>query len=391
MDNSIYNSSPKGIQSKLHIDYIDTPGFGDTKGIQRDTEITKQIQKFFTATGNLGIDHINAVGLVAQSSLSRLTFTQKYILDQILLLFGKDISENIYLMLTFVDGQVPQVLNGIKEANLPYQDYFKFNNSISPKSLTQTKLVLEERERIETQIEGLQIEAKLGLSKLEQLKNEVEIVLQHESDINRNEDFTYVVAEDQIVKHDIEPNTYVTNCLKCYFTCSYANDDDKHKCSAMDGGGKTDAHCTVCTNRCHWTQHKNMRYYFTTERKLLLRYQDANGRVKSTQQIVNDMVDEFEEYKKLDKIALKPHSPSTSQYISILIESEKSSVKPGWQSRVQQLTEVKEKINNLTEITQEGFDPFETYKRKIQEERQTKQGVWCAVDAYLQKIQYWVV
>ena len=125
------------------------------------------------------IDHIDAVGFVAQSSLPRLTFTQRYIFDQILALFGKDLGENIYLLLTFADGKTPQVLNGMKEANFPYQEHFKFNNSvifdnnstedefalmfwqmsmksftkffshfstIKPKSLTQTKSVLEERE-----------------------------------------------------------------------------------------------------------------------------------------------------------------------------------------------------------------------------------------------------
>ena len=439
----------KGFRVEHTLTIIDTPGFGDTRGIQRDVEITKQIHNFFTIPGNKGIDHIDAVGFVAQSSLPRLTFTQKYIFDQILSLFGKDIAENIYLMLTFADGKAPQVLNGIDEAHMPYQEFFKFNNSvifddntsedefaamfwkmgmrsfekffhhfsrIQSKSLTQTKSVLEERDRIETQIEGLQKEVKHGLNKLEKLRKEVEVVEQHQSDLARNKDFTYTVEEDAIVKNDIEPNKYVTNCLTCNYTCHYPcgipDDGDKYRCSAMNDGGIDNAKCNMCTKRCFWQQHKNMKYYFTIERNkvtktsedLKNRYLDATGKVKSANDIVEAMVNEFEAVQikiigitevlrksinKLNKIALKPTSISTSQYIHILIESEKSAAEPGWTDRVDHLTHVKEKADSLEAVAKQGFDPFLEYKRKIQEERETKQGVWCAVANYLQKIQYW--
>ena len=438
----------KGFKVDYTLTIVDTPGFCDTRGMNRDIEITKQIFRFFMASGNQGIDHIDVVGFVAQSSLPRLTPTQKYIFDQILSLFGRDIGQNIYLMLTFSDGQTPQVLTGMDEARMPYQEYFKFNNSliyhdnhsadefckmfwkmgtssfemffnqfskISSKSLKQTKAVIEERDRIEAQIEGLQIEVKMGLSKLEKLKTEVQVVLDHKNDIAQNQDFTYKVNEDAIVKHELEPNTYVTNCLLCNMTChkpcSYANDDDKHMCSAMDNGGIEDAKCQVCIKGCHWKQHKNMQYYFTTKTtsvintssELKQRYQDANGKIKSAQQLVNGIVDEFEAVQiriigitdvlcnsidKLNRIALKPNSLSTSEYIDILIQSERTEAETGWQDRVQNLIEVREKVDSLTKIADEGYDPFEGFKRKIAEERQNKQGVWYAVGTYLDRINF---
>ena len=48
---------------------IDTPGFGDTKGIEQDKIITKQIQKFF----NTKCESLNAVCFVAKASNGRLT------------------------------------------------------------------------------------------------------------------------------------------------------------------------------------------------------------------------------------------------------------------------------------------------------------------------------
>ena len=103
----------KGFKMDFTLTIVDTPGFGDTRGVDRDNEITKQVHSFFTAPRDQGIDHIDVVGFAAQSSFPRLNHTQKYIFDKILSLFGKNISENIYLMLTFADGKVPQVLTGI--------------------------------------------------------------------------------------------------------------------------------------------------------------------------------------------------------------------------------------------------------------------------------------
>ena len=439
----------KGFKVDFTLTIVDTPGFGDTRGVDRDNEITKQIRKFFIASGKQGIDHLDVVGFVAQSSLPRLTHTQRYIFDQILALFGKDVGQNIYLMLTFGDGQVPQVLTGFQEARLPYQEYYKFNNSvifddnhsaddfckmfwnmgmcsfekffgqfpkITSKSLKLTKQVLEERDRIETQVEGLQNEVKSGLSKLEQLRREVQVVLDHENDIVRNKDFTYTVNEDTIVKHDLKPGTYVTNCITCNVTCHYPcsipDDDNKYKCAAMDGGGEEHAKCIVCPKGCSWQLHKNMQYYFATQSnsvtktsdELKQRYQDANGRIHSSQQIVNGLINEFEAVQikivgitdvlrksinKLNKIALKPSSLSTSEYITILIQAERTTAEPGWQDRVENLTDVKNRVESLVQIAAEGFDPFEAFKRRIQEEKQSKQGVWHAVGTYLEKIQFW--
>ena len=75
------------------------------------------------------IDQFHGIGFVAQSSLARLTPTQKYIFDAILSIFGKDICNNIFLLTTFADGQKRPLLDAVKAAGVPYQDYYRFNNS----------------------------------------------------------------------------------------------------------------------------------------------------------------------------------------------------------------------------------------------------------------------
>ena len=66
-------------QDGFMVDYtltiIDTPGFGDTRGIFRD----KEIEKLFKSTFDMsigGVDHLDAVGFMACSSSARLSQTQ---------------------------------------------------------------------------------------------------------------------------------------------------------------------------------------------------------------------------------------------------------------------------------------------------------------------------
>ena len=99
----------------------DTPGFGGTEGLRRDKKITKQIKEFFSLPPPDGIDHLDSIGFVVQASQVRLTSTQEYIFDSILSIFGNDVSKNIFMMITFADGQRPPVLAAIKEAKIPSQ------------------------------------------------------------------------------------------------------------------------------------------------------------------------------------------------------------------------------------------------------------------------------
>ena len=108
---------------------IDTPGFGDTEGIARDKEITSQIQEFFSFSGERGIDHLDGIGFVTQGGLARLTPTQIYIFDSIFSIFGNDMKDSIFTMVTFADSAVPPVIEAFTKAGIPCTEYFQFNNS----------------------------------------------------------------------------------------------------------------------------------------------------------------------------------------------------------------------------------------------------------------------
>ncbi|CAG0882940.1 unnamed protein product [Darwinula stevensoni] len=183
----------EGCQASYNLTIVDTPGFGDTKGLMGDKSITTQLQKFFSQGQKGGMDHLDGIGFVLQASNARLTPTEKYILDSIQSAFGKNVGNNIFLMITFADSKSPPVLEAVKEGNIPFVGYFRFNNSalFTPKnngkdedsrfdamfwtlgarsfstffakfqetqavSLQMSKDVLKERQALEATIQGIQ-------------------------------------------------------------------------------------------------------------------------------------------------------------------------------------------------------------------------------------------
>ena len=185
-----------GMRIDFSLTIVDTPGYGDTRGIERDQQITEIVKQFFN--DRYGIQEVNAVGFVVAASSVRLTPTQRYVFDKILEIFSKDIERNICLLLTFADMQRPQVLDSIIQAQVPcHKDedgqpsFNKFNSSalfvpktdqltdlynsglwslgadnfkqffmavgqLNATSLTLTKEVLEERKQLEAKVEGIQ-------------------------------------------------------------------------------------------------------------------------------------------------------------------------------------------------------------------------------------------
>ncbi|XP_063874935.1 uncharacterized protein LOC135108143 [Scylla paramamosain] len=391
-----------GFRMPYSLTIIDTPGFGDTKGIKRDREIVEQLRKFFTSPGDLGISHIDAIGFVVQASQARLSVGQKYVFDSILALFGKDISDNIFLLVTFADGQEPEVLSAVKKAEIPYKDYFQFNNSalyyqtdkrrkfgslfwdmgcesfqifldkvleIESKSLVLTKNVLRERKKIEEYIESIQREMKVGLSKLNTLEKEKEMLRKHEHDVDQNKNFSFEVEEDVFVKKDCDENGYkykgMHNCMKCERTCchwcwGYSLGVGGRWCCSMN----KEMMCMICG--CSLEEHRMSNYMYEVSRKTTMKTV-AEIRLRFTESLKEkhsalNMIDEIQrEYdlgqkkilhmadsvrKSLDRlkeIALRPDPLSTVEYIDIMIKNEQRDAKAGWQERVDQLILLKKR------------------------------------------------
>ena len=437
---------------------IDTPGFGDTGGLERDKQLVRQIKEFFTIQGDEGIDQLHGIGFVTQAPLVRLTPTQRYVFDSILSVFGKDVADNIFLMVTFVDGKRPPVLDAARAAGVPFSNHFKFNNSAlfasiqasdefdemfwrmgkksfedffhhfflaKTQSLQQSREVLKERECLETTLQGLQPQIQAGLGKIDELRQESQILNEHEAGVIANKDFAYTVTITKQRKIDLPVGHYVTNCLNCNYTChkdcKYAKDEDKFKCSAMNKQGSKDATCKVCPQKCSWEVHVNNPYRFELYQEqenrtiddLKAKYDSAMTNKSQVEAVIETMKKELEQLnravldlinqarrslQRLKQIALKPDHLTQVDYIDLMIESEKHDAKLGWRERVTALYEVRKLAEILTTVTEqkEHGNPF-FYDSKFlspsqEEHREIESpsiwaGIWGTIS---QRVPLWV-
>ena len=374
---------------------IDTPGFGDSAGPERDQSIVKQIHSFFSLDPPDGIKFLHGIGFVVKATDSRLTPAQSYIFNSILRIFGKDIENNIFVIITFSDTKEPLILDALEEAKIPCQEQgFKFNNSAlfaeryvcgndedddedtinslkfgkgmksfkhffdffekaEQRSLQQTQEVLEEREQLELQIEGLRKQIVTGMGKLSELQQEEKIFNQHKTDIEANKDFTYTVEATEYEEVPTKKGVYATHCTRCNFTCHYPCkcNKDKHNCRMMKN-----ERCTVCRRRCHHSKHTSVKFYYEivikkvnrTYEDTKARYDDATSKLSDSERVLHGLENELSQVKAgvltlvreahdtvnhLKEIALRPDPLSETDYIKQCIDNEKREGKPGWEER----------------------------------------------------------
>ena len=118
---AVYNI--QGPSAKVSI--IDTPGFGDTQGIDRDLSITKQIGNYFKND----IEKLDYILFVVKASDTRLTDRAKWVYFKMQEIFGRDMEPYILIMATFSDGGLCNCEKALNDAKVPFRQIFKFNNS----------------------------------------------------------------------------------------------------------------------------------------------------------------------------------------------------------------------------------------------------------------------
>ncbi|XP_031420957.1 uncharacterized protein LOC116220034 [Clupea harengus] len=351
----LYNQP--GFQIPYSLTIIDTPGFGDTRGMAQDKLITEQVKSFLCSP--LGVDHIDAVCFVVQASLARLSANQKYIFDSILSIFGKDIGENIMVLVTFVDSDNIPVLEAIKAAELPCQKnkkgqptHFKFNNSTlyvqkkemgrgsdedssdededddeqeeekmksmiwsttfkqmklffkalgstEGKDLEMTKKVLEERERLENATARLTPQITAGLAKLSEIKSFKQCLENEDEMMAQNKEFETEVEVLTVKRNNV--NFFATNCNSCLFTCHSGcflpEGDNLLTCAVMDDDGN----CVVCPNNCSSYEHLREKALWTYETKMEKKtikelkdnFMKAQGKFMDTKQMLEKLEEDF--------------------------------------------------------------------------------------------------
>ena len=400
------------------ITIIDTPGFGDSRGMKFDEKIIEMIRDLFKNW----IDSVNGVCFVASASSPRLTSTQKYIFSSIVSLFGSDIAENFVPMITFGDGKEPQILSSFLDNESTFKKsiydhikdnnpwYLQFNNSaifesnrtgkftelfwelgmdsfkvffsklnsLPTKSLNHSKNVLETREKMQNKILALRPLLNQGLVLTEVIKNEINQIKINTDLVNKTRNFKIKTKRPKITKENLKPGVHTTTCLTCNFTCHsncyFADNEQKKSCCAMN----SDGHCGVCPKKCFWDLHKNVPYVIKYEEieieetveELKKKYYDNQNKLSLSDQLIRakelelekKMVecyaiqDEIREcIDKLKKEALYPNVNETAEeYIELQIESERTEKKTGYKERIKTLESIKQNNKLINQMFREG-------------------------------------
>lgn len=400
---TIYNI--KGQNGFPSMKIIDTPGFGDTDGVEIDNIITNKIAKLLKDK----IHTLTAVCFIVKSSDSKISTTQKYILAKVMELFGKNIAENFIAMITFCDGDEPPVLEALESKDCAFGQmknimkdpwYLEFNNSgifskkankmfwelgmksfeqllskinkLNGKSLKQTRNVIEERKNIKDNLERLNSSLELGISLMRNIKIQMEEIEKNKDIINANKNYKLKIKFKNWRKIP-KKGKNITFCdicrWNCHEPCFLDLNESKKECSSMEGN-----FCKICPLKCRFNDHSNNDYaieYFEDEKEEILeetkiKYNKASAKKSFAEQILYMKQKEYYTQKlecikfqneikksidKLREIALEPNTyKSTEEYIDFCIKIEEKKKTPESLEKISSLLELKKDYSKLRAI-----------------------------------------
>jgi hypothetical protein len=395
---------------------VDTPGFGDTRGIERDKLIMKQVESFFRgkdSTNYHAVDHLDLIGVVVKSPDCRLKPVDMYVIEGVLGMFARDVANNIAYLTTFADGSTPPVLAALKEAKVPNHDqFFKFNNSAltqstqdnftkqfwalgktnmsalfvhlckqTPQSLTLSKEALKSRDKLQTYLSQVGPMITLILAELENLRTIQGSIKDYDAEAN-------VIGKQRKAKFmrpktevkDLEGSgTMCTNCSKCSYTCHEncgIRGADKEGCNAMSNG-----RCVICPGKCPASDHYDCNKVYTTilieeevdVKEMIDKYSSLIGMKASKesaligtelklQETTGELMEVLKNAKNcinlLDQIALRKNNAGLHDYIETLIQGEKQRMKPGFNQRIEELVRVKKQMETTDQLASSTPEEF---------------------------------
>ncbi|XP_054879785.1 uncharacterized protein LOC129354306 [Poeciliopsis prolifica] len=284
----IFGFEGKAMPYSLSI--IDTPGFGSTRGIEHDVNISQRLFDLFQSVD--GVHAIHGVGLVMKASDNRLSDRLMYILNSIMSLFGKNIEDNIVALITHSMEDTMNVIQALEVSTIKCAKdekkqpvYFLFNNcqsedrdevaeyleganKITEKGLTEftaflekarpqnvkaTAVVIKERSELTACIQNLQQRIIETEHKQEQIRQIQRDLMKYKKEMKENENFTIEIEESYKVKEPINARNWFKGgsfegamcCTRCEENCHYPG--CKLAPSPAFCDVIKDGHCIVCS------------------------------------------------------------------------------------------------------------------------------------------------
>ena len=285
---------------------IDTPGYGDTRGMERDESITQQIKHFFESK-EIGVDHLNAIAFVVKANDARLTVAQKYIFKSILSIFGNNVKPCIMIAATHADQKEISAMDALRDADVPInqhlvfavnnvalyaqnvevgndEDSFVLQNKLTWKrnakvfttmdktlgqmediSLWQTAENLKERDNLRATLESIGPQIQEGAMNANNIRKMIAMIKSCKEEMDRNKDFdittTLTVAKVETVV--LPEYQFAFNCRNCKTTCHYPCITIFNRMCEVISFRKNK--CTVCKNECKAKEHRTDNFRYETK------------------------------------------------------------------------------------------------------------------------------
>ncbi|XP_061169377.1 uncharacterized protein LOC133178672 [Saccostrea echinata] len=382
------------------ITIIDIPRFCSSRNGDE-----KQLYKQIHFVMNSVCKEINLLCLVTKGSDFDMSEDQIRYFKSILYSFEDHLLEHFCLFYTFADAgeaHIEEILQGseitpVKSFHVNWSSLFKSKHRFSPLFWQMNSYHLEsfldfvrqssavdirrkkdmptpeKREELKNDIATLQPEITKDLSEMGEIKIQIVIFTTRKEEIVSNGDISFTIEEIRQIRKDLEPGVHVTNCMHCFYTChkncGIPDDDGKKNCSAMDEVG----YCTVCTNHCIWSIHKNTPYiYEYIKEEITKSYQQMKGNyekekgkeltydeylenlnkdIKALLMRLHGKVQRMAECQhELQGIEQSPIARSVGETIDDLIEAEKRKQEKGFEKRIEMCEELK-KYSKLVKIS----------------------------------------
>ena len=276
-----YNNKP--------IIIIDSQGYGDTRGIEKDKEINDAFQYVFSNV----IDHINAVGFIAKATNNRIDILTRYIFGCVTNLFAGDISENFIILATHAERNTIKVGPNFVETIQTDADFLKINEKMNekwwyafdslsifdsdtdkvtefsfsqlkefyeekvkklpPKDIKQTAEVLNERKELTIQVNKLSFTFQDLLVQQENLNNkekaieeDTKKISEMESTLRIKKEAIYQMKPEERLKAFNELNEEMNKEIN-----KLNNEKIKERKKVLKNWDGTSTHCEKCKDNCH--------------------------------------------------------------------------------------------------------------------------------------------
>lgn len=254
--------------------------------------------------------------------------------------------------------------NCLSNMNVKRFDFFLNTLKIScPANLRLTiepKLPAPDKiENLKTNIWDLLSEVYEVFAKLEETEAYVVELKQHKIDIMYCVDFSLTIKQIKQTRQS-QNATFCVNCFFiCHEKCGISDDAGKKGCSSMNDGI-----CTVCTNKCIWSAHKNisntshytsdqvttsyreMKTKYEEEKKELLEFDEylehLDNDKKGLLDRIHNKIKRITECKnELQGIEKNPLAGSISDNIDEMINTERRRKENGYENKIKTFEKLK--------------------------------------------------